>query len=161
MFCSSFFILMTENLRKYNGRIFRYAPLIVWIGVVLYASTGAASMAETSRFIRPLLKFLFTTASEETIVVYHGIIRKLAHLTEYAILAFFAARAFINSSKNPLRNYWFMFAFAVVLLVACTDESNQSFNAARTGSPYDVMLDCAGGALMILIFGLAKYRKRV
>ena len=116
-------------------------------------------MAETSRFIRPLLHFLFPSAPEEILQTYHGYIRKLAHLTEYAILAFFAARAFVNSSKNLLRNYWFIFAFLVVFAVACIDEFNQSFNAARTGSPYDVALDCAGGVLMILIFGLAKYRK--
>lgn len=153
--------LMTENIRKSSGRILRYAPLILWIGVVLFASTGAASMAQTSRFIRPLLNFLFPSAPVETLQMYHGLIRKAAHLIEYAILAFFAARAFVDSSKNSLRKYWFVFAFLVVLLVACTDEFNQSFNPARTGSPYDVLLNCAGGAMMILIFSLVKYKKRV
>ncbi len=150
------FVLMINDLKKSNGRIFRYAPLIVWIGVVLFASTGAASMSETSRFIRPLLHFLFPNTPEEILTVYHGCIRKLAHLTEYAVLAFLAARAFSKSSKNPLRNYWFVFAFFVVLVVACADESNQSFNPSRTGSPYDVLLDCTGGAWMILIFYLTK-----
>lgn len=151
--------MLVENQNKRRGRVFRYAPLILWAGVVLYASTGAASMSETSRFVRPLLNFLFPSAPEETLQMYHGLIRKAAHLTEYAILAFFAARAFVDSSVNLLRDYWFAFAFLVVLLVACIDEFNQSFNAMRTGSAYDVALDCAGGALMILIFSSAKYRK--
>lgn len=151
---------MESDSGKLRGRVWRYAPLIVWTGVVLFASTGAASMSQTSRFIRPLLHFLFPTAPEETLAVYHGYIRKAAHLTEYAILAFFAARAFSNSSKTVLRNHHLVFAFSVVLFIACTDEYNQSFNPARTGSPYDVLLDCAGGASMFLIFRLAEFRGR-
>lgn len=153
--------MSVENQNKRRERIFRYAPLILWIGVVLFASTGNASVSETSRFIRPLLNFLFPNAPEEILTIYHGYIRKSAHLTEYAILAFFAARAFANSSVNLLRRFWFVFAFAVVAFVACADEFNQSRNAARTGSIYDVLLDCAGGAAMILIFSLIKYKRRV
>ena len=153
--------MAVENQNKWRGRVLRYAPLIVWTGVVLFASTGSASMSETSRFVRPLLNFLFPNTPEEILTIYHGYIRKLAHLTEYAILGFFAARAFANSSVNSLRNYWFVLAFIVVLIVACADEFNQSFNAARTGSIYDVLLDCTGGAMMILIFRAAKYKRRI
>jgi VanZ family protein len=139
-----------------RGRFFRYAPLILWIGIVLFASTGNASMSETSRFIRPLLEFLFPGSPPETLVVYHNYIRKLAHFTEYGILAFFASLAFSNSARNFLRRNWFFAAFGIVLLTAAIDETNQSFNQARTGSIYDVMLDCAGGLTVILFFYLFK-----
>jgi VanZ family protein len=149
---------MTNGLEKFDGRrrFFRYAPLIVWIGVVLFASTGSASMSNTSLFVRPLLVFLFPDAPEETLQVYHGFIRKLAHLTEYSILAFWAMRAFYDSAIGILRKYAFVFAFPLVVLIASIDETNQSFNAARTSSIYDVLLDAAGGAAMILMFYLAK-----
>lgn len=149
-------------LQKNEGRerFFRYAPLILWTGVVLFASTGNASMAQTSRFIRPLLNFLFPGAPEETLVTYHAYIRKLAHLTEYGILAFWAARAFSNSSRAPLRRYWYIFSFLLVLTVASIDETNQSFDPSRTGSIYDVLLDCAGGATIILIFILYRFSAR-
>ena len=118
-------------------------------------------MSNTSRFIRPLLEFLFPNASEETLVIYHGYIRKFAHITEYAILAFWASRAFFNSSQKFTRRFWFVLAFVLVLLVASIDEMNQSFLASRTGSIYDVLLDSSGGLAMILIFYLASdYRKR-
>jgi VanZ family protein len=142
--------------KKRRGRIFRYAPLILWIGIVLFASTGNAAMSETSRFIRPLLHFLFPNTPEETLVVYHAYIRKCAHFVEYAGLAFFGCRAFWSSSVEVLQKYWFVFAFLIVLFVASVDEYNQSFNPARTGSTYDVMLDCAGGATMILLFAFYK-----
>lgn len=144
------------NNKLRRGRISRYAPLVLWIGVVLFASTGSASMSQTSRFVRPLLEFLFPGAPEETLVVYHAYIRKLAHLTEYAILALFASRAFAGSAKTFLRKYWFLVAFSVVVLIASIDETNQSFLASRTGSVYDVLLDVAGGTAMILILCLIK-----
>lgn len=113
-------------------------------------------MSNTSRFIRPLLVFLFPNAPEGTLIVYHNYIRKFAHFAEYAGLAFFAARAFFNSNKKILRKFWYLFALLSVLFVAVIDETNQSFNAARTGSPTDVLIDVSGGFAMILIFYLVK-----
>ncbi len=144
----------------WRGRILRYAPLVLWIGLVLFLSTGQASMSNTSRFIRPLLEFLFPNAPEEILLVYHGYIRKLAHVTEYAILAFWACRAFSNSSQKFTRRFWFVVSFILVLLVASIDETNQSFLASRTGSITDVLLDVSGGTAMILIFYLAVNRRK-
>lgn len=153
-------MLRGNDSNQRRGRIFRYAPLILWIGVVLFASTGAASMSETSRFIRPLLHFLFPNAPEETLIVYHAFIRKCAHFVEYAGVAFFAARAFSTSSIQILQRRWFVFAFLTVLLVASIDESIQSFIPARTSSVYDVLLDSAGGLTAILLFALHRFRFR-
>ena len=134
----------------------RYAPLVLWIGVIMFLSSGQASMSNTSRFIRPLLEFLFPNAPEEILTVYHGYVRKLAHLTVYAILAFWAARAFFSSTKNLLRRFWFWLALVLVCLVASIDETNQSFLDSRTGSVSDVLLDAAGGLLMIIVLGVWK-----
>jgi hypothetical protein len=109
---------MVKDLQKSSSRISRYAPLILWTGIILFASTGSASMSETSRFIRPLLHFLFPGAPEETLVIYHAFIRKSAHFIEYAGLAFWASRAFWNSSIVILQRFWFVFAFLNVLLIA-------------------------------------------
>lgn len=114
-------------------------------------------MSETSRFIRPLLRFLLPEAPEETLVVYHAFIRKFAHFAEYAGLGYFAARAFWSSSVGILQKFWFAFAFLVVISIASVDEYNQSFNPVRTGSAFDVLIDCAGGLTMILMFALYKF----
>ena len=148
------------NLEKTErrGRLIRYAPLVLWIGLILFLSTGQASMSNTSRFVRPLLEFLFPNAPEEILIVYHGYIRKLAHVTVYAILAFWASRAFFGSGQNLLRRFWFIFAFFLVCLVASVDETNQSFLDSRTSSVYDVLLDASGGLAMIAVFYLAMKR---
>ncbi len=135
---------------KRRGRFVRYAPLVLWLSLILFLSTGQASMSNTSRFVRPFLEFIFPAAPEEILIVYHGYIRKLAHVTEYAILAFWAFVAFKNSSVKFLRRFWFVCAFVLVLVVASIDETNQSYLASRTGSIYDVLLDGSGGLLMIV-----------
>lgn len=133
-----------------RGRILRYAPLVLWIAVILYFSSGQGSMSETSRFIRPVLEFLFPAASEETLLFYHGYIRKFAHLAGYAFLAFFAARAFFSSPAASLARYWHLFSLGIVILVAVADETNQSFISSRTSSAGDVLLDISGAAAMLI-----------
>ncbi len=152
---------MVKSILSNKGRerFFRYAPLFLWIGVILFLSSGQASMSQTSRFVRPLLEFLFPNTAEEMLVIYHGYIRKLAHFAEYAVLGFWASRAFINSNKCFLRRYWYILAFLVVIFIATTDEFNQSLNPARTGSLYDVLLDCSGGITLIFVYYLLTVKK--
>ena len=152
-------MIQSDLANKRRGRIIRYAPLILWIGVILFLSTSQASMSNTSRFIRPLLEFLFPSAAEETLILYHGYIRKLAHLTEYAGLAFWAFWAFSNSNLKNLRRLWFVFAFLLVILIASIDEINQSYLTSRTGSIYDVLLDATGGLIMLIFIILYRFRK--
>jgi VanZ family protein len=144
---------MTNDLQKskWRGRAIRYAPLFLWIAVIFLASTTQGSMSKTSYLVRPLLEFLFPDAPEETLIVYHGYIRKLAHLVEYAILAFWSSRAFQSSSAKLLQNFWFIASLFLVILVASIDEYNQSFDIQRTGSIYDILIDVSGGLLMVIV----------
>jgi VanZ family protein len=136
----------------------RFIPLILWICVILYSSTGNASMAKTSRFLRPLLEMLFS--SEDTIYWVNVFIRKSAHLIYYAILAGFAAFAFVRSPFDWLRKNWFWASFGVVLLIASIDEFNQSLNPTRSGLFSDVVLDCVGGLVMLLLIHLLMRMKQ-
>lgn len=117
-------------------------------------------MSETSRFVRPLLNFLFPGAPEETLIAYHGFVRKLAHFGVYFVLAFFAARAFTGSFNETLKKYWIIFSMMFAVLVASIDETNQSFNSSRTGSIYDVLLDAAGAAASLALYHIFKRQSR-
>lgn len=108
-------------------------------------------MSETSRFIRPLLLFLFPNAPEETLAIYHGYIRKFAHFAEYAVLAFFAFRAFSSSSNKFLQKYRFFVSLILVFSIALLDEFNQSFLTSRTSSFRDVLLDTFGGLTILTL----------
>lgn len=144
---------------NWRRRVLYYAPLFLWIGVIFFLSSKPGAMSNTSIFIRPILLFLFPDAAEETLLIYHGYIRKLAHFTEYAVLAFLAFRAFSSSSIYFLQKRPFFISLILVILVASLDEFNQSFLASRTASIRDVLLDITGGLTVLLIFYLFNIRQ--
>jgi len=151
-----------QKLKGRREQIILYAPLLIWIGVIFLLSSGQGSSTRTSIIIRPLLEFLFPTATEETLQLYHGLIRKCAHLSEYAVLGLLACRAFKNISADTARKYFYLLAGGLVVAVATADEFNQSFNPERTGSPVDVLIDISGGLFGILLFVLwSRKRSRV
>ena len=137
-----------------------YAPLIIWIGVILFLSSPEGSMTQTSRFIRPLLEFLFPSISLEQILIYHGYVRKCAHFTEYGVLGFFAFRAFSVTQLPRLSSNWFTAGAALVVAVAAIDEFNQSFEPSRTSSIWDVLLDISGGVFALTICYLWSHRNK-
>lgn len=150
---------MTEDLiagSKWRGRFVRYAPLLFWIVVIFVLSSGQGAMSETSRIIRPILKFLFPGAPDYVIAQYHGYIRKFAHFAEYAVLAVFAAYAFARSSIIMLRVNWFACSMLLIVITATLDEFNQSFNSKRTGSPWDVVIDLSGGLTVCILIWLLR-----
>lgn len=141
------------------SRVLRYGPLVVWLGFIFFASTGEFSSDHTSHIVRPLLTWLFPNISEESLALAHIITRKTAHFMEYAVLGFFAARAFYTSSKESLRRHWFFIALALVAAYALTDEYHQSFVPSRASSIYDSLIDTAGGLTMLCIYALWQRRK--
>jgi VanZ family protein len=68
------------------------------------------------------------------------VLRKLAHLTEYAILGALLVRA----TRRP----WV--ALALAALYASSDEVHQHFVEGRHGAPLDVAIDTAGALAGIL-----------
>lgn len=149
-----------DNHGRTASRLWRYGPLLLWMTLIFIASTSLLSASNTSRTLR-LLIWLFPDISEETLRFVHLIIRKLAHLTEYAILGLLAARAFTTSSHEGLRRRWFLYAALLVIVYALSDELHQSFVPSRIGSIYDSLIDIAGGLLALSLLALRrKLRKR-
>lgn len=118
---------------------------------ISFASTGNFSAGNTSRIIGPLVLWLFPDTSPETLLTIHGITRKIAHLTEYALLGILVARAFRGSSREGLRERWFLASLALVIVYALLDEYHQAFVPSRTGTIYDSLIDIAGGFAALLI----------
>ena len=73
--------------------------------------------------------------------VWDTVLRKCAHVTEYAILAVLLYRAL--GRELP--------AFLIGLAYAVTDEVHQEFVRGRHASPFDVSMDAAGLALGLLL----------
>jgi VanZ family protein len=73
--------------------------------------------------------------------VWDTILRKGAHMTEYAILGLLLLRAI--GREVP--------ALAVGVAYAITDEFHQHFVGGRHASPFDVLIDAAGVAIGIFL----------
>ncbi|HEX2271103.1 MAG TPA: VanZ family protein [Pyrinomonadaceae bacterium] len=137
--------------RPPSRTISRYLPLILWMAFISFASTGNFSAGNTSRIIGPLVLWLFPNTTPETLLVIHGITRKLAHFTEYAVLGILAARAFRGSPRPMLRDRWFLLSLVLVVVYALVDEYHQSFVPSRTGTIYDSLIDMAGGLMALIV----------
>ncbi len=140
------------------GRVGRYGPLILWIAFISFASTGEFSAANSSRFVRPVLQWLFPGISEGQLAGVHFLTRKLSHLVEYAILAFLARRAFVGSSQAFIRRRWFELGLTLVVVGSFLDEFRQSFEASRSASILDCVIDIIGGFVVLFLF--RKYDRR-
>lgn len=81
------------------------------------------------------------------------IVRKCAHMTEYAILAFLLYKSLIHIQDPLIKSFFFTF------LYACTDEFHQLFIPGRSGQIRDVLIDSTGALIMIFIIYLINKRK--
>jgi VanZ family protein len=133
-------------------RLYRYGPLLLWLGFISLASTSEFSAANTSQLVRPLLLWLFPNITEDRLAAVHFLTRKVGHFTEYAVLAFLARRAFVTSAHTTIQRYWFQWALLLIVIYALLDEFHQSFVPSRSPSIYDSAIDVLGGLTVLLIF---------
>jgi VanZ family protein len=133
-----------------------WIALILWLIVIAIESTAYLSSQNTSRFLYPLLHFLFGIdyASFEP---FHFFLRKAGHVFGYGLLSILFFRAFRETLPAASGARWtFRWANIAVLgtaLVASLDEWHQSYIPTRTGTVHDVILDtCAGIVAQLAVF---------
>ena len=146
-----------------------WLPVLLWLGFIFIGSTDLMSAEHTSRFLISILLWLKPDISPEALAQVHFVLRKLGHVTEYAILAMLLWRA-LRHETNPqikailrLRSGQTLFLSVWILcaIFAATDEYHQSFVASRSAAIGDVLIDDAGAIFGLLISaGFAKRRAR-
>ena len=134
-----------------------WIPIIIWLFSMYLFSTDMMSSSETSRFIVPLLKFFLRGVSPAGIDFWHAVIRKLAHVTEYFILAILVYRALKFDGFGPVGGRLRTIVF--IVLAALLDEFHQSFVASRTATIVDVGYDCLGGVWALWVIALYEFRR--
>ena len=125
-----------------------WLPLLIWMGVIFSASADTQSTQRSSRLIEPFLRWLWPEVSPEQVEAVRWVVRKAAHLTEYAILAWLWWRAWRRPVRGDARPWSWriaILALAAVVIYAATDEWHQSFVPNRTGAVRDVLIDTVGG----------------
>ena len=127
-------------------------------------STNAGAPRNTSRIIGPIVRWLVPGISDEALGRVVLVVRKTAHVTEYAVLALLCWRARrkpVRGDTRPWRWPDAGFAFALAVLFAASDEWHQSFVPSREGAVRDVFIDSAGAGLGLLaLWRLGRWRKQ-
>jgi VanZ family protein len=142
---------------SWRGRLSRYGPLLVW-ALLIFIGSGSVLSAEHTSVVLRVFKWFFPSAGPESLAWFHFLVRKAGHLTEYAILATLAARAFRNSSHLFIKQHWFKFSLLVAVAYALTDEFHQSFVPSRTASIHDSLIDSVGALIALSVIWL-RYRR--
>lgn len=132
--------------------------------VIFTASGDSQSATHSSRIIEPILRWLFPHLSTPTINEVVFLVRKCAHLTEFAVLALLFWRAVRQPVHHDPRPWlWSQARVALLgtMLYAATDEFHQLFVRSREGKVEDVMIDSIGAvAGLLALWALGKWRKR-
>ena len=105
-----------------SARLGNWIPVVLWAGVIF----GLSSIPSLGTDLG----------------VWDLVLRKLAHLTEYAVLGALLCRALRRGQA----------AIALAAAYAATDEWHQTFVRGRHGSPLDWLIDLAGVVAGVLLF---------
>ena len=126
-----------------------WLPPVLWMAAVLSFSSDDFSAAHTGSILKPVLAWLLPALAPATIDLIHALVRKAAHLTEYAILAALWLRAFgrSNAVGRPAAPWA---ALAVAVACAIVDETHQAMVPSRSASARDVLIDTAGAMLVVM-----------
>ena len=135
-----------------------WLPVVLWMVLMFFGSTDLMSAEHTSRFLTPFLRWLNPDISPAAIAQVHFLVRKAAHVTEYAILTGLLFRAL----RGLMGGFWWRAAVALVsaMIFAAADEFHQTFIPSRTGSIYDILVDYCGALTGILICRMLVLRWR-
>ena len=124
-------------------------PVIAWMLLIFAGSSDVLSAEHTSRFLVPFLRWLDPDISFATLAAIQVVTRKMGHLTEYAILAALLWRALRDSALK----LWEPATIALFIAgsYAALDEFHQSFVPSRTAALGDVLIDCIGAFVAVLL----------
>lgn len=125
-----------------------WLPALAWMALIWALSTDVGSAEHTSGILLPLLTWLLPGANPSQLGLAHGMIRKLGHVTEYAVLALLWLRALRAERRLALATSAWV-ALAVAVAWAILDELHQATVGTRTPSAADVVIDAVGATLAI------------
>lgn len=159
---------MTRFFQSKTARVLSHILVLAWMWIIFSfsAQTGEDSGGLSGRIcfsvvsaVNDLFRFGWEQSQMQEFAAMLGFpIRKLAHMTEFGILAvlFYWALTFYPNLKQA-RWKWkvnqmpYVLAFGLTVFYAATDELHQLFIADRSGNLFDVCVDSTG-ALLALCF---------
>jgi VanZ family protein len=135
---------MPSNRHGLTYWLSAWLPVVLGMGVILMESTDFMGADHTSGPLRWLCETLFGRFNDQVWNLVHHIIRKSGHFLGYGAIGLAWLRAWWMTLP---RSRFFQDAFLALLgtaIIASADELHQASLPNRTGTPWDVLLDCCG-----------------
>ncbi len=116
-------------------------------------STTLFSAQQTSGPLRAVYQALFGPVSDLDWGTIHFYIRKSGHFLGYGLLALAWLRAWWMTLPRSVFLTDALLALLGTAMTASADELHQTFLPDRTGTPWDVLIDCSGAiTLQLLVY---------
>lgn len=157
----------TTNINVYSSKkIILWILIILWMIIIfLFSSQNSEDSSRLSRgFLRNfILWFLPENINEDTVDFLEHILRKCAHMAEYAVLGVLISiqLRLYHAFEAEWKKIWS--AVFLVMLYAATDEFHQLFVGGRSGQISDIFIDTCGGMagafVIYLIYKFKNFRK--
>ena len=130
-----------------------FIPAIMWtIFIFIMSHTNGNYSSNQSNFIAQIiLRFINIDLNTLTFVI-----RKIAHMCEYAILFLLI---YYGLHKTFKYQYYLLISLILTFLYACSDEFHQTFIPGRSGQFKDVLIDTIGMIIMFSIIYLWQKEK--
>ncbi len=130
-----------------------WLPVAIGVGVIALESTELFGASHTSGPLRWLWEAIFGAVGNARWEVIHHLIRKSGHFFGYGAIGLVWLRAWWMTLPHSRFLYDAFLALLGTVMVASCDEWHQTFLPNRTGSPWDVLLDCSGAiALQLAVY---------
>ena len=139
---------------------------ILWVGVIFLFSSQSFSESDSlsgsvasflSGILVPDFSSLGPSTQAEWLDSINNLVRKASHFLEFALLGVLTYLAILKLSggrrrKKPVTKLGLgMISFYICVALSALDELHQSFSTGRTPSTGDMLIDCAGVILGIVV----------
>jgi VanZ family protein len=144
---------MSNSRRGFDFWLRAWLPVVIGVGIIALESTVLLGSQETSGPFRMVYQALFGPVSDADWATIHFYIRKSGHFAGYGLLALMWLRAWRMTLPRSSFLTDALLALMGTALTATADELHQTFLPGRTGTPWDVLIDCSGAiALQLVVY---------
>jgi VanZ family protein len=153
---------MSNSAQRGLGRgagywLYVWLPVLLGIAVIMLESTEWFGSNHTSGPLRRVVEALFGHLTDARWDVVHHHIRKSGHFLGYGFIGLAWLRAWWMTLPHSRFLPDAFLALLGTALVASCDEWHQTFLPNRTGTPWDVLLDCTGAlTLQVLVYAFMR-----
>jgi VanZ family protein len=142
---------MSNRERNLRFWVSAWLPVLLGICLILMESTEVMGSDHTSGPFRHVFEALFGHVSDPRWEIIHHNIRKSGHFLGYGGIGLAWLRAWWMTLPHSRFLHDAFLALLGTATVASCDEWHQTYLPNRTGTPWDVLLDCCGAITLQLI----------